>query len=358
MRFSTTWLAVLLLAPACRSHPFGKIERENSAEHLALAEADVRSGEYGRALERLGEVHEVENLDPDLRQREERLIDEAARAQFERLADASVDELDEIYDSKLPARVRARAGILAAERMLAEDRRISAYRQVKKVDQDLPGHPERVRGGDLLARAGLSLIRDDGRYNLLFRYRSRGVQALEYMVLHYPLEPRCAEAYSELSAVYEDGGDFDEAIQRCQDLLLYHPNSPYAVAARARLPYLRLCRLTRDDYDRGELLRARAELREWLERYPGHELAAWVSELMHECQTRLVRNDLYLAGYYERVEEPAGQRLHARRAQALALEAGLVAEAEQAQRLLAAVGAEELPSPAPGGTSTQTGARP
>jgi tetratricopeptide (TPR) repeat protein len=235
--------------------------------------------------------------------------------------------------------------------MLAEDRRISAYRQVKKVDQDLPGHPERVRAGDVLARAGLSLIRDDGRYNLLFHYRPRGVQALEYLVLHYPLEPHCAEAYSALSEVYERDGDFDEAIQRCDDLLLYHPNSPYVVAAKARLPYLRLCRLERDDYDRSELLRAQAELAEWLQRYPGHELSEWVKGLVHECQTRLVRNDLYLAGYYERVRAPAGQRLHALRAQALALEAGLTEEAEDAQRFLGSVTTEEGPSPAPDGTA-------
>ncbi len=350
MRISAaTWIPVLLLATGCRSQPFGEIERENSAAQLDLAEADMRAGAYARALERLAEVHAVAELEPDLRVREERLIDEAARGQFERLAEAPAEELEDLFDSELPARIRARAGILAAERMLAEDRRISAVRQVKKVDQDLPGHPERVRAGDVLARAGLALIRDERRYNLLFHYRPRGVQALEYMVLQYPLEPHCPEAYSALSEVYELEGDFDEAIQRCEDLLLYHPSSPYAVQARARLPYLRLCRLERDDYDRSELLRARAELEEWLERYPGHELSEWVGDLVHDSEVRLVRSDLYLAGYYERTHAPAGQRLHALRAQALALEAGLPEEAEEAQRFLGSVAQEESSLTAPAG---------
>lgn len=343
-----SWAALgLTLAAAlsgCRSQPFGEIDRANSGEQLDLAEADVRAGAYARALERLAEVHELSGLEPDLRAREQRLIDEAARGQFAELVDASADELLELYDSELPDSVRARAGVLAAERMLAEDRRITAFRQVKKVDDALPGHPERALAGDVLARAGLALIQDDRRYNLLFRYRSRGIQALEYLLVHYPLEPRCPEAYFALSEVYEREGDFDQAIDRSEELLLYHPDSPYAPAASARLPYLRLCRLGRDDYDRGELLRARGELAAWLERYPGHELAGWVGDLVRECQGRLVRSDLYLAGYYERVQAPAGQRLHAGRARALALEAGLEEEAAAAERLLAAF-EEDLTGP-------------
>lgn len=335
MRLSSAiWIALLLLGAGCRSHPFGKIDRGNSGVQLDQAEADVRSGAYARALERLAEVHQVAGLEPDQRVREERLIDEAARGRFEQLAEAPAAELDDLFDSELPARIRARAGIQAAERMLAEDRRISAVRQVKKVDQVLPGHPERVRAGDVLARAGLALIQDERRYNLLFHYRPRGVQALEYLVLRYPREPRCPQAYSALSEVYERDGDFDQAIARCEDLLLYHPNSPYSVAARGRLPYLRLCRLQRDDYDRAELLRARGELLAWLELYPGHELSDWVRSLVLECQARLVRSDLYLANYYERTHTPAGQELHAARAQALALESGLPEEAAAALRFL------------------------
>lgn len=347
MRPAPLWLALLALSSGCRSHPFGEVDRATSGAQLEQAEADVRAGEYARALDRLAEVHEVENLEPDQREHEERLIDAAARGRFSQLEDASADELLELFDSKLPERVRARAGILAADRMLAAGNRITAFRQVKKVDEKLPGHPERVLAGDVLARAGLSLIEDDGRYNLLFHYRPRGVQALEYLVVHYPLEPRCPQAYFELSQVYERDGDFDQAISRSEELLLYHPESPYAPAASARLPYLRLCRLTRDDYDRGELLRARSELAAWLERYPGHELAGWVGDLVRECDTRIVRSDLYLAGYYERTRTAAGQRLHAERAKALALEAGLEDEAAAAERLLAGLGPAEGADGAP-----------
>jgi tetratricopeptide (TPR) repeat protein len=347
MRLSLPWPVLLGFLSSCHSQPFGEIDRATSSAQLDQAEADVSAGNYARALERLAEVHELEGLEPDVRVREERLIDDAARGRFAQMADAPADDLMELFDSKLPERVRARAGIMAADRMLAEGRRITAFRQVKKVDEKIPGHPERVLAGDVVARAGLSLIEDDGRYNLLFHYRPRGVQALEYLVVHYPLEPRCPQAYFELSEVYERDGDFDQAIDRSEELLLYHPESPYAPAASARLPYLRLCRLGRDDYDRGELLRARAELAAWLERYPGHELAGWVGDLVRECQTRLVRSDLYLAGYYERTRTPAGQRLHAERARALAQEAGLEDEVAAAERLLAPLERGAGPGTAP-----------
>lgn len=339
-----SWVALALLVGGCASHPYGEIDRANAAEHLDQAEANVAAGAYQEALEHLSAVCEVGGLDPDLRAREQRLVDAAARGRFAELSGAPAEDLEELFHSELPERVRARAGILAAERMLEEDRRISAFRMVKKVDAELPGHAERVLAGDVLARAGLSLIRDDGRYNLLFHYRPRGIQTLEYLVLHYPLEPRSAEAYFTLSEAYEDRGELDEAIERSEELLLYHSESPYAAAASARLPYLRLCRLQRDDYDRGELLRAQAEISVWLQHNPGNELEGWVHELQRECQTRLVRSDLSLARYYEKTETPAGTRLHAERARALALETGLEREAEAAAALLAA-----LPSSAPGG---------
>lgn len=339
--------ALLLPLAACRS-PFGEIDRGNALGHLDAAEQDLSAGETERALDRLEEVHQVEGLDPDLRAREKRLIDQAAETRFAELAEGSPDDLEDLFDSDLPKDVRARAGVLAAERLFEEDRRIAAFRLVKKVDEELPGHPEKVRAGDVLARTGLSLIEDDGRYRLIFHYWPRGAQALEYLVIHYPLEPRCAEAYFALSERYEREGDLSQAIDRTEDLLLYHPTSSYAVAAGARLPYLRLLRLARDDYDRTELVRARAELGSWLARNPRHELAPWAEDLVRECEARIVRSDLYLATFYERTETPEGVRLHASRALALAREAGLTAEAEAAAGLLAGVaGNEDADEPAP-----------
>lgn len=335
-------LALSPWSAACRSSPYGEIERADAAHHLELAEKEIAEGKLQQALERLAAVHDVSGLDPDARSREERLIEEAARRRFEELADAPASELEALFDSELPDRVRARAGLLAAERLAAEGSRVKAFRMVKKVDQEIPSHPERVLSGDILARVGLALIRDPGRYGFFLRYRTRGVQALEYLVVQYPLEPRCPAAYAALSEYYESTGDLDAAIEHTENLLLYHPQSPHAVIAAVRLPYLRLRRIKRDDYDRSELVRAQREVDHWLSVYPEHELAEWARELASECRLRLVRSDLKLARYYERTEAPAGIRIHASRALATAQAAGLEAEAEEARALL-----EDVPAPAP-----------
>jgi len=327
-------IAGLLLG--CRSSKGIKLEAEDAARRVAEAERELQSGDSGKALSHLSEVRSAEELDPDLRERNERLIDEAARQRFAELADAPSGELEELFEeAELPDRIRARAGILAAERMLAEDSRISSFRMVKKVDEAIPAHVERALAGDVVARAGLSLVRDDRRYNLLFHYRARGIQALEYLIVNYPLEPRCPEAYYALSEVYEKENELDLAIERSEDLLLYHPGSAHAVAASARLPYLRLLRLGRDDYDRSELLRAQSEIALWLSSNPGHELASWVHSLESECRTRIVRSDLILARYYARVDSAYGARLHAARARTLAIEGGLDREAKDAEEILA-----------------------
>lgn len=328
-------IALAFLLGACRS-PFGTIDRGNAAEQLTLAEQDLASGQSRRTLARLEEIHQVENLDPDLRRREERLIDAAAEAHFAEIAagDDPAEAYQDLFDSDLPERVRARAGVLAAEEFLREDSRIRAYRAVKKLDEALPTHPERVAAGDVVARAGLSLIRDKRRYNLLFRYEPRGRQALEYLVLNYPLDGHAPEAYYELSRSYEEGHELDLAVERTEDLLLYHPECAYAQAAAARLPYLRLLRLGRDDYDRSELMRAESELVQWLGRNVGHELESWARELLVEARLRLVRSDLSLARFYEKTATPAGIRLHAERARALALEQGFESERTAAEALL------------------------
>ena len=190
MKRALVLVVALALAPGCRSLFSGSsdIDRETAYQELDRAEDEIQDGALQDALERLVGVREVEGLDPDVRVRDEDLLEQATNKRIAELDTAK--ELEELYDQELPPRLRARAGVLAAERLLAEGRRVSAFKMIKKVDKAVPAHPERVVAGDVVARAGLSLIRDEGRYFLLFRYRTRGIQALEYLVLNYPLDPR------------------------------------------------------------------------------------------------------------------------------------------------------------------------
>ena len=108
---------------------------------------------------------------------------------------------------------------------------------------------------------------------------------------------------------------------------------------QAYLPKLRLERLERDDYARSELNQAEFELEYWLERYAGREGSpedeAEVRATLVEARRRIAENDLIVARFYDRVDEPQGVRLHAERALDFAREAGAEDAIAEAERLIA-----------------------
>lgn len=336
-RSGALWLCWLIVGCSTLKKP---IAEEDAAALVAQAEQALARGDTRAGVRKLIALRKRAGLTPDLREGIERRLIETGYAQIEESSGNS-SVLARIYRSDYPERIRVRAGILAAKALFEEDHPVSAFEQLKKVDRSFPHHSERALAGDMLGQVGLHLIERKGRYSVFFRYRPKGARALEYLVLHYPLDARCDEAYFSLSQYNESIGEIDYALEHTEDLLIYHPSSPYAIAAQARLPYLRLLRLARNDYDRSELAIAAGEIRNWLSRYQGHELEGWVSELSRVCATRLAESDLILARYYKRTGSTEGVRLHARRALALALDMQLEPQAELARTLLAQEG--EIP---------------
>jgi len=306
-------------------------------EALARGDLEVGVGELVALRKRSG-------LTPALRERMEHILIDTGLQEIEG-SRGDVRALRRIYDSDYPERVRVRAGLLAAEALFAENRPVDAFKMIQRVDRTFPHHPERALAGQILGRVGLHLIDREGRYSLVFRYRTRGIDALEYLVLRYPLDSRCDEAYFALSQHYEKDRELEYALERIEDLLIYHPSSPYAVAAQTRLPYLRLLRLERNDYDRGELQVALGEIDNWLAQHEDHELASWVRELASAAAIRLAESDLSLARYYERIDSDEGKKLHARRALAIALRADLDEQSRIARELLGPVAPEPGPAP-------------
>ena len=315
-------------------YPLGGVEIENAALYLDRAEEEMNAGQLERALDRLIAVRELQGLDPEDRLRSEDLIDRCAAALLA-LADQpdrGTGSLEILWEADLSPRMRAQAGIRYAERLLEEGSRISAFKQVRDVEAELPGHTERARAGAVLAAAGLDLVRDPGRYWLILRYRTRGIAALELLVLTYPLDPACPDAYLALARAYEEDERLELAIDRHELLFLYHPSSPQAVLSRAAIPRLRLDLVQRRDYDRGTLVTAREELEQWLEAFPDHPRVAEVQASRLRCLRALADNDLYLSHYYRRIGNPFGARVHAQRALDDATEAGdpgLVARATE-----------------------------
>jgi outer membrane protein assembly factor BamD (BamD/ComL family) len=168
--------------------------------------------------------------------------------------------------------------------------------------------------------AGLTLSKDDSGFLGFFRAKDDAKAILEYLVLTYPTERRCDQAYFALAQLYEEDHIWSTARERHEDLVTYHYESPFEPISEARIPHLRLRALRSPEYDRRELLRARVELEQWLSKHPGHELENSVRLDYADCLQRLVESDLFVARFYKRVSQWQGARLHAERALRIANE--------------------------------------
>lgn len=346
-------LPPLLLGGSCTAvrefldddpHPISRADYDNVQLYLELAEAEMAEGRLHRALDRLIAVRDLRNLPPEARVKSEVLLDRCTDALLSS-ADADLEALEELLDRGLSQRMGARIGVRLAERLYEEGYRVSAWKCIRDLEEDYPNHTEGAAAGAILARVGLDLIRDPGRYWLVLSYRARGISALEFLVQTYPLDPSCPQAYAALAETYDAAGDIDLAIERTEDLVLYHKGTPEAVRAEILIPHLRLKRLERTDYDRGEMVMALAEVQGWLRRYPDDPLVDWARTVERAAHGVLCDSDLHLAHYYDRVGNPFGARLHAARALGEANAAADEARMAEAREALARIeaGADVVP---------------
>jgi hypothetical protein len=347
-------LALVLDLAGCASlnNPFDR-ERPRQAsdvpEALELARAKVAEGDTERALELLGWAREVRGLSPERRGEVEALLDAIAE---QRMAEIGADpegakELARMVELGLPNQLAVAAGVRAARLYLEDGRPHKAYSLLKDLEEKYPRHHGKVEAGAVLAEAGLMQIQDEPGFMGFFTKRDDGIEILEYLVLTYPADPRCAEGYRALAQAYEEDRRWSLARERHEDLRLWHADSPYAIESEAMIPRLRLRGLGSPEYERRELLKARFELETWLARHAGHELEPKVQEDLADCRTRLARNDLGVARFYERIEQYNGARYHAERARADAHAAGFVRLDREAEQLLARL-PDDSRSKAPG----------
>ena len=320
-----------------RNLPSGRLEADEAAAQLAALEADLDRGAPRVGIDRALALREVENLSPEDRNRTEELLEASVRAWVE--AAERARDLEGLRASKLPRLPRAVLELGRARLDLDEGRPFEAFGHVRSLELVHPTHPLQTEAAEIVYRSGIELASSTRRTLLLFRDRSRAPAVLDYLVLQHPTHPSCDHAYFVLADQLAANGSLQRAIDRLDELLLYHPTSPYALEAEVRIPQLRMADHLRVDYDRAELVRARRELDTWLARHGGAEagsataeLEQEVRDLLAECVSRLAESDLLVASFYDTVERSEGAVLHAERALALARQSGddeLVARAEQ-----------------------------
>jgi DNA repair protein RecO (recombination protein O) len=359
---------LLLLACACLlpagCGAGGRRSKELQPEQAVARMAEVEAAAPGRSalatFYDLAELWSTANLPPETRVALDERLEQTLALALPGLTAASADEetLGELFELDLPRRLRARLAVARARVLLAQGERKDAWRQIRELDELYRVHEERAAAGALVAEAGLSMARDPGVYFGVFRYRDAAVELLEDLVLHYPAEPRCVEAYMELASILAEQHEYARAIERLEELVVYFPDAPEVREAELRIPKLRLDQVGEAQKDRGGLVRARGEIAQWKQRH-AEELAraAALAERVRALEQRAVRmvvdSDLSIAAYYRRIAQPTGQRLHAERALAVAEANQDTERAERARALLpkqpASDGQPATSAPAPAG---------
>jgi hypothetical protein len=336
---------VLALLASCASLPFGgsRYELDSPAEVPAAIEAarrDLETGKTEKGLERIRAAREVRGTTPEVRDEIELLLESLVTRRTEELSRPGSDpsELADLAELDLPQQLAVSAAVASARLYLDQGRPYKAYRVLEKLETRFPRHHGRAQAGEILAEAGLKLARSDGGW-WLWSDRDDGLEVLEFLVLTYPSERRCDAAFAELARMYEQDRQYRLAIDRHEELLLSHSDSPLVPASRARVPHVRLAAIESPEYDRKELLRARSEIEAWLSVYDDQDLG-----LEHEvrvdyadCLHRLVESDLRIARFYRRISQPYGARFHAARALAVAREANNADLVRRSESLLASL---------------------
>lgn len=300
------------------------LDRKEVEPTIERSRTYLLDGDPERAMKWMQAAAATTGLSPSLKREVRELLEESARAYIRELSKEPVqaDELADFLGLELPRQILVEAVLRAAEELSHQGEQVEAFRLIKRLDQKYPTHHLRTDAGRILADVGLEISRDESKFLFLFPRRDRAKEVLEYLVLNYPSERRCPEAYATLAWLYEIDEDWELAIERHQDLLLYHADTLTAISSEARIPKLRLISITSPEYDRQQLVRAREELEAWLERHPGLQLEETVRLDLTECFLRLHESDMDIARFYLRVENRFGAEFHSKRAAAEARSAG------------------------------------
>lgn len=304
---------------ACASSTFGKVDVDSADEVPAavqLALAEEQAGNRTRAIDLLQAAREVRDLSVEERIQVESQLEAVTERRILELEQAGTGakELEDISELSLPMPLAVYAGVVAARQHLDASRSYKAYKVLADLEVRFPTHAQRGAAGEIAVEAGLRMTLEPKRFLGFFTRRDEGIEALEWVVITYPSEARCDEAYFRLGELYAADRRFRLSAQRYEELVQWHLASPLSIEAQARIPRMRLAGLESPEYDRSELVDARRELEEWLQRHAGQPQEEAVRRDYGDCLRRLVLSDQGIARFYLRIGRPFGAQFHAQRA--------------------------------------------
>lgn len=341
-----TILLTIIVLCGCRtlSAPFrevpGKLDVDEVPNAIVQARTALQAGDTERAIDWMATARKTRGLATDVRNEVQVVIEEAVALRIEELSGPEGDpkELIALVELDLPRQLAVDAAIRGARMYFDRGDRKRAFNTIEDIDTKYPTHHERASAGELLADIGFSLYERPEKFWGIWEKPYRAAKPLEYLVLNYPSEPRCDLAYLTLGDIYEQRGLFALALERHENLLLYHTESSLAVDSEAAIPRLRLKTVKSPEYSRSQLLKARSELERWLTEHSRGSLEDRVRLDLGDCLRRLAESDIQIAHFYHRVDNPDGLRLHAQRAVIEARSAGDARREERALMILTRAG--------------------
>jgi len=138
-----------------------------------------------------------------------------------------------------------------------------AYKEIKNFAQDFPSSPT-AEVADVQLKAGQQLLKSHGGFLFFYSDKKRGRQILEDFLVYYHYSPRIPDVLHQLAESAFNDEDYELAKERYAQLIQDYKSSEWVTLARFRVAMCYFLHLQGPDYDLGEMMRARNELRDFL----------------------------------------------------------------------------------------------
>ncbi len=214
-------------------------------------------------------------------------------------------------DEALSPGERGEAAFVAAEAEMRRGEHLDAYRHYRSILENAPfsEHVGIIEGR--LFEIGTAFFEEEKYDGWIFDEHARGVGVMETLRTHYRKSDLADDALKAIAdyLASPEVGDWEEASLRYQELFEQHPESEWAEDARWRAGHCLLKQSQGPAYDRTELLRAQDFFEESLRLYPKGVAIQRVREDLWTVRNLLASYEVQVADFYQRRNQPQGERI-------------------------------------------------
>jgi tetratricopeptide (TPR) repeat protein len=223
----------------------------------------------------------------------------------------ALDMAEEVREaSDISPEDKTDATYVAAESALALGRHLKAYRLYREILQDAPWSPYTVVIEDRLFDIGKAFLFLE-EYGGWFDSRTRGVEVLETLQLHYRRSDKADDALRLVGDYFggEDVREWLEAALTYERLFREYPESEWAELSLWNAGHFRLRLVYGPQYNRQEMLHAQHLLELSLEVHPRGVAARQARADLASVLDLLARGEVLVADFYRARDNIPGERL-------------------------------------------------